>query len=278
MIAQHNGKIIRVENKIIKPMTGKGPSSGDYTNPLRNAIYLSYFRSTSTGYDQPEYGPAFKLSGSYYTSKLNDTPSNPWYYYRQLYNSSDSDYGQLKCEDDSFIPSDVRTVSCLAKVYSYGSYRTSGRVELNSDIIFKIEDTSYSRITVSIQAQTADGSKTKSKYGWTKNSSGTTVWKVIDKIGDVEHEDIFPWVRFTLIKNNTTWYAYVNDDLIAVFSGSTSSNSIWFRGGNSHGGSIDLTELFITNDDIAAGHRDKLNIQYQPTFDGALPLLIEMRN
>ena len=270
MIAQHNGKIIRVENKIIKPMTGNGPSSGDYTNPLRNAIYLSYFVSTSTGYDVPEYGPRFKLAGTYDSYKLVDSTSSPWYHYRQLYNSSASDYGQLKCEDASFIPSDVRTVSCLARVTSNTIYRTSGTIELHSDIIFEITDVSSSKIRVSIQAQTADKSKTKFKHGWSKDSSGT-IWKTIDKTGDILNDNISPWLRFTLIKNNTTWYAYVNDDLIAVFSGSTSSNSIWFRGGNSHGGYIDMTELFITNDDIASGHRDKLNIQYQPTFDGALP-------
>lgn len=283
MIAQHNGKIIRAENKIIKPMTGKGPSSSDLLNPADVATYLSYFYYLTNGIETPFIGGQWSVTvnGTYGRNRISVSGGSIWNYYYYLYNSSlNSSEGNIEFASP-YIGEDVITSSVLASMFvesgSGGTYGKSGSIYLNSNIRFRIKDyydtKLYSNaVEVSVYAADADGTKTKVAYGWTKSSDGKTASKSFLKIGASATNAVLPWIRLTLIKNFSKWYAYVNDDLVAVFYAEIpSTNKIRFVNGGSQDASIRFTETFLTTTDIAAAHRDKLNLIYEPTFDGNLP-------
>ena len=291
MIAQHNGKIIRAENKIIKPMTGKGPSSSDLLNPADVASYLSYFYYLTNGIDTPFIGGQWSVTvnGSYGKNRISVSGGSIWNYYYYLYNAgqTSSSYGEIEFASP-YIGQDVMTSSVLARIYDEsgggGNYGRSGIIYLNSNIRFELNDY-YDRklyreaVEVSVYAADADGTKTRVADGWTKSATGKTASKSFAKIGATSTNAVLPWIRLTLIKNYYNWYAYVNDDLVAVFYAEIpSTNKIRFHGDGTStsglpasGGSLQFTETFLTTTDIAAGHRDKLNLIYEPTFDGNLP-------
>jgi hypothetical protein len=287
MIAQHNGKIIRVDNKIIKPMTGKGPSSSDLLNPTDVASYLSYFYSPSTAadWDIPVIGQwHVGVNGKFGKNRFSVYDPPIWNYYYYLNNSSSTyqDYGELEFSSP-YIGQDVMTSSVLASVFDGsgggGTYGRYGKIYLNSNICFRIKDYYDNKlysdaVEVSVYAADSDGTKTKVADGWTKSTDGKTASKSFLKIGATSTNAVFPWIRLTLIKSYSKWYAYVNDDLCAVFYAEIpSTNKIRFvgDGSGSLGGSIRFTETFLTATDIAAAHREKLNLIYEPTFDGNLP-------
>jgi len=283
MIAQNNGKIIRVDNKIIKPMTGKGPSSLELLNPADVASYLSYFYYLNDGIDTPFIGAPWyiRVNGSYGKNRISVSGGSIWNYYYYLYNSSQNfSEGEIEFSNH-YVGEDVMTSSVLASMFVYrgtgGNYGASGRIWLNSNIRFQLKDyydtkLSTRAVEVSIYSEDADGSKTKVADGWTKSADGKTASKSFPKIGYPSDNHVIPWIRLTLIKNFSKWYAYVNDDLVAVlYADIPSTNKIRFVNGGSEDASIRFTETFLTTTDIASAHREKLNLIYEPTFDGNLP-------
>ena len=255
MIAQHNGKIIRVAGKIIKPMIGSGPII--FGRTVTGTKYLTYGVSqarssyyddvpvinTGTrvqycdGFDPTEPLGISRPVPTQWSGKKMATAYAHWQgtgygfqYYNLFTNSSSGAWSYY---------SYPRTISCLFKYWretvSPESLVTAAIPEAigyanvglpkapvltarmsGSDLILTIKPNYYNDVE-------PDGDALEVYNGWTKSRArvGTTsnYYYYLTKTIDTTGMSSLPWYRFTTVfESNTSFYVYINNEIAGRFT------------------------------------------------------------
>ena len=255
MIAQNNGKIIRVSGKIIKPMIGSGPII--FGRTVTGTKYLTYGASQarSSYYDDVpvintgtevqychSFDPTEPLGISRpvpvnWRGKTMATASAQWQgtgygfeYYNLFTNSSSGAWSYY---------SYPRTISCLFKYWrdtvSPESLVTAAIPEANgyanvrlpnAPVLTAKMEGSNLRLTIKpnyYKDVEPDGDALEVYNGWTKRSArvGTTYdyYYYLTKTIDTTGMSSLPWYRFTTVfESNKSFYVYINNEIAGRFT------------------------------------------------------------
>lgn len=265
MIAQHNGKIIRVAGKIIKPMIGSGPII--FGRTVTGTKYLTYGASQvrSSYYDDvpvinsgtrvqycENFNPTQPVGITrpvpvHWNGKTIATASAHWqgsgsgFKYYNLFTSSISTGAWSNY-------SYPRTISCLFKYWDETTVQSMVTAAIPEAIGYanvglpkapvlraKMEGTNL-RLTIKPNYYNdvePDGDALEVYNGWTKGSArvGTTsnYYYYLTKTIDTTGMTSLPWYRFTVVfESNTSFYVYINNEIAGRFT-SRASQSIGYN-------------------------------------------------
>lgn len=264
MIAQHDGKIVGVENKIIQPMISSGPII--YGRTVTSTKYLTYGASVKNGSTYYDDIPVINSSSAVLkTEGFNPTQAlgvsrpvpSTWSGKRMAtasahYQGSGDGFEYYDLFTSS-VPASVsyysypRTISCLFKYWKYSTVESivtaavpeaigyaniglpdapvlTAKME-GTNLILTIKPNYYRNVT-------PDGAALEVYNGWTKSRArvGTTsnYYYYLTKTIDTTEMTSLPWYRFTAVfESNMSFYVYINDKIAGRFT-STATQGIGY--------------------------------------------------
>ena len=275
MIAQHNGKIVGIDGKIIDMMIGSGPRV--YGRTITGTRYLTYGASVKNGsryYDDiPVINNGSEVLGCY---GFNPTQAlgvsrpvpNTWSGKRMA-----TAYAHYRGSADGFeyynlyrvraggawnYYSTPRTISCLFKYWDYttvSSIVTAAVPEANGYAEIKMPNAPAltakmegTNLVLTIRPNYAnnvapDGDALEVYNGWSKGKARventTNYYYYLTKTIDTTGMTSLPWYRFTVVRESSmSTYVYINNEIAGRF---TSTGSATFGYDIFNAGLRDLT-------------------------------------